>query len=698
MKSKTIIFIGILSILLFSNAIAEEKGLEGSITLTGTISNIAGNEAKFNEYRDIRDGFGLYSRFRLNYDKEKYFLNFKSDDIGYDTQRYRLEGGLWGKFKAYLDYNEIPHNFTFDARSFYSGIGSGSLTYPTHPPSTNILTWDDFDYSIERKRYGGGFTLDMLKPFFFDFSISREKRDGIYPIGAAGTSPGGIAIELPQPVDYTTDIIKLEGGYSKNPLFLSLSFQYSQFKNDENNLFFRNPATANTASATDFFTLPPDNDYYKIAFKGSYRLPLQSRVIVNLATSRAKSEETLFPYRGADVAGGRTSITLSDPEFEGKVDTRNYSFMLTSNPISFLDGKIFFKHYKKDNKSDEIITTDGASTYTNHIFEYKKNTYGAELGLRLPAKFYLSTGYSFVKTKREREDLPENKDDLFTVDLRWSGLDFMVAKVGYEGLYRDAKFRGSTDPNNIETYVRRFDAAAKNRNTYKASVDISPMESLNFGLGYQYKNTDYKDVILGLQDEKSNQFHIDGDYTIGKFMKIFSYFAFENIKSTQFQRQFTPTDSPNPATPPTSTAFNWDVKQKDREFDYGIGTEIYLIPKKLTLSFQHDYVRSNGSADLTYYLGAVALPAGRTQDNIDISDWDDYRLQSYLVKTTYNATKRLSFSIGYAYEKFKYNDAQNEGYQFVPATTGSNGAYLTGAYREPSYSASVIFLGASYKF
>lgn len=120
----------------------------------------------------------------------------------------------------------------------------------------------------------------------------------------------------------------------------------------------------------------------------------------------------------------------------------------------------------------------------------------------------------------------------------------------------------------------------------------------------------------------------------------------------------------------------------------------------MTLFFQHDYVRSNGSADFTYYLGAVALPAGRTQDNIDISNWDDYRLRAYLVRATYNLTKSLSFTVGGAYEKFRYKDVQVDGYQYVNTIpgTGTNSAYLTGAYKNPSYSGGVVFLGASYKF
>ncbi len=705
MQSKIIILVVVVSFLLSFTALAEEEGLieglEGSITLEGRIGNIAGDKAKFNEYRDIKDGFGLYSKIRLRYDTEKYFLNFKSNDIGYDTQSYRLDGGRWGKFKIYFDYHEIPHHFTFDARSFYAGVGGNILTYPTHPPSTHLSTWDDFDYSIERRHFGGGFKWEFFKPFFFDVSAFREEREGIFPVGVAGTTPGGIAIELPEPIDFTTNTIKLETGYTKNPLFLSLGLFFSQFENDHNTLFFRNPSTVNTASTMDAFTLPPDNQYYKLAFKGSLKLPLRSRFNMNLGFSRANSEADLFNSYVANVAGGRTGITISDLSFKGKMETQNYNFVFTSNPLSFLDGKIFYRHYRLDNKSDKIITMDDTDTFINHLFDYKKDKAGLELRFRLPMKLHLTGAYHHVRTEREREDIPKNKDNILSIDLRWAGIDFMIAKVGFEKLYRDAKFNTVRDPldfPNIETFLRRYDAAEQDRDTYKVSVDLSPIENLNFGIEYKHKEIDYKKTILGLQKEKRDGIDLDADYTAGKYARIFGYFLYERIKNSQFQRQFVPADSPNPVSPPTSSAFNWDVTQKDGEYDYGIGTEIFIIPNKLTLTLQHDYVRSNGSADFTYFLGANPLPAGRTQDNIDISDWDDYRLKSYMIKATYKATKRFSFSLGYAYEKFRYKDAQLDGYQFVPAISGTNGAYLTGAYKDPSYSGSIVFLGVSYKF
>jgi MtrB/PioB family decaheme-associated outer membrane protein len=693
---------GIILLLLSVNySLAAEKVIGADIELKGLLADVGGSEAKFNEYRDIRDG--LYGRFHLIYDSD-YFVGLRASDIGYDTQSYGLEGGKLGAFKYHFFYSEIPHNFTFGAKSFYSGIGTDSLTYPVHPPSTDVSIWSDFDYSLERESYGGGIRLDMIKPFYVDASFSREDRDGIKPTAAAGTSPGGIAIELPEPVDYKTDTLKLEAGYAKKPLFVSVSYLYSRFENENENLRFRNPATENTASATDVRTLPPDNNYYKLSLKGSVRLPMNTKFGLNIASSRTRSKTDLLDYYVDNVPGGVVPVTLSDKFFHGKIDTRNYGFVLTSTPLPFLDGKMFYQYYKKKNKSDEITADDGEEILINEPFGYTKDNYGMELGFRLPANLYLLTAYTHVNKERDREDVPENKDDIYSIDLKWSGPDFLTVKAGYEKMHRTADFHApgvsADDPEYIETFVRRFDVAAKDSDTYKASIDISPIENLSIGIGYRNKDADYDDVALGLRETKSDEFTVDADYTIGKLMTLTAYYDYEWIEYFQFQRQlpFNATSGFDPSTPATPTAFNWDSKQKDKSYDYGIGAEIYIIPKKLTVKLQHDYVRSNGNVDLTYHLGDNPLPAGRTQENIDISDWDDYRLRSYALKAVYNATKKLALSLGYIYEKFIFNDAQYEGYQFVPATSGTNGAFLTGAYKDQSYRADVVFFTVVYKF
>ena len=715
MDRTTLLLASIIGLLFLvpSASFCEDDQVSGEVTGTARLTDHTGNKAKLYEYDDDRDG--VYGGFRLHGEKDGHYIDAHAADIGYDTQQYRLEGGQWGSYRYDLRYQEIPHNFNFGAKSIYSGAGSTTLTYPTQPPGTDINTWSQFDYRLERDRFRGGIGLEKMKPYFFNVAVARETKKGIYPAGAAGTSPGGIAIELPRPVDTTADSLHVEAGYSQKPFFLSVNYLLGTFDNDTERLFFRNPATDNTASTMDTLTSSPDNRYWRLGLKGSVKLPLQSKLSVNLASSRTTSESSLLTSYVSDVTAaasnigvqGRTGILLSDATFNGKRDALNYDFVLVSTPLSQLDTKFFYRHYETKNKSDRITTTDSTespSSFTNDLFDYRKDRYGLELGFRLPAKFYLSTAYTYVQTKREREDIPKNDDNLVAVDLRWSGLDFMVARLGYERLTRSADFQppdvAPSDPQIIETWIRRFDAAGQNRDTFSAAFDFFPLEDLNFGVAFRWRETNYDDATLGLRESRGEGVNVDIQYQVAKQLKLYGSFDYERTKQVQFQRQlpFNATSGFDPSLPPTPTSFNWDATQIDHSYAYQLGADIYLVPGKWTLQLCHNYIKSNGSIDYTYLLGSNPLPAGRTQDNIDIYHWDDYSLRSYLVKLVYDATRNWSLYAGYVHEKYVYEDAQYDGYQFVPATVGTNGAYLSGAYQDPSYRADIVFFGVTYKY
>jgi MtrB/PioB family decaheme-associated outer membrane protein len=676
MKSRIIILVLIVSLISFSHAFSQDKAIEGEVSLRGVYIDVdaeEGGKAKFTEYRDLRGTGGIYGRGRLKWDTPEYILRFEVGDIAYDTQNYRLEGGMWGKFKFDLFYDEIPHNFTFGARTPFLGAGRDTLT---GAPNTNIDSWDTFDYSILRRQYGGGLKLNMIRPFFFNVSFQRENKEGIKPIGAAETTPGGIAFELPEPVEYVTNNLSVQAGYSKKPLFLALSYFYSDFNNSDTALNL--PANFDVPRA---LSLPPDNTYQKGALKGTVHLPFHSRFSTNMGLSRGRSDTSI--------------LSLISSDYTGKVDTQNYDFALTSNPIRFLDAKVYYKYYKRANKSDD------PTGVVDLFLDYSISTYGGELGLRLPAHLYLSSGYKYVRTKRDKqgetdpeEILPYDKDNIYSVELRWSGLDILSARVGYERLDRDADYQTVESEENP---AKRYYYASQNRDTFKAGVDLFPLERLNLGLEYQYKKIDYSDTTYGLESDRRHEIDISADYAIGKMAKVYGYGDYGWIRFNQAQHKI-------PLLPFSPTEGDWNAKQRDRSWGYGIGTEVFVIPKKLTLVFQHDYLKSNGSVDFTLdpalfdATNGIGAGTGANNENIDISRWDDYILYCFKTKAIYHFTESLVASVGYAYERFKYRDAQLDYYQFVPATAGTNGAYLTGAYKDQSYKANVVFGGITYKF
>ena len=702
MKMTTIMTVAALAMMaLCGTARGDDGKMTGEVTLTGVITDSKNQSAKFNEYRDIRDG--VYGSGSVRYDSPKQYFSLDAQDVGYGTQRYDLELGRWDVFKFRLNYDEIPHNFTYDARTFYEGAGTGNLSYRGAAPNTNPNGWGTFDYAEKRKNLGGMLKFDYLNPFYLDVSFDQQRKFGTYPLGIAGTSPGGIAVELPVNIDYTTNDFRVETGYVKKPFFLSAGYSFSQFRNGSGEQDFRNPATANTAAATDILYLPPDNNYYKLDFKGGVALPLQSKFNADISLARADSSTRLATSYVTDTTAlasnigirGLTGISVSSPYFNGKVDTDNYHLALTSNPLSFLNTKLSYKYYNTTNRSDVIRTVDGTTIQTNDLFDYRKNIYGAETGWALPAHLRFTAAYTFTKTERNRDDLPKNRDNLFDVGLKWSGLSFMTAKIGYERLDRAAEFAvPGVTTTSLEYWVRRFDAAPQVRNTYKTDVEFFPLDNLSFNLGYRHRNTRYTDTILGLTDSKSEIFNADIDWLVHKRVRLSGYFDFEQRVLNQFQRQTTVNN--DPATTPTSTSFNWTSSATENTFGYGISADIAIIPDKLTLKLSHNNVKSDGTVDYTYLLGLVPLPTGRNQDNIDLYARDTYRLNNYMAKLTYQVNKVLSVSATYAYEEYVYNDSQYDGYIYYISVT--QGGYLTGAYMDPSYHNNIVFLSMNLKF
>ena len=631
---------------------AAEAVFEGDVTAQGQLVHVNGNEAKFDEYSDTKDG--IYGALGLKYEKDNYFTRFNATDIGYDTQKYTLDGGMWGKLKYNLFYDEIPHNITYGAKTFFSGVGDSSLQIDRDP--NNVSTWHSFDYGTERKRYGGGIKLDLLKPFFLDISAQSEKKEGIKPAGGGGFDG---PFELPEPIDYRTDTFKIEAGFSDKPFFASLSYFYSKFENHNQNLDFINPNLGGSGlPGPDSITLPPDNDYHKVAFKGALFLPYSSKFSVNIGSARAESDGAANAIVGVDA-------------FTGKVDTDNMDLVLTSNPVSFLSGKLFYKYYDRKNKSEDVEDNLG----------WKDRSLGGQFVFKLPASFRLTAGYTKKRTEYEdRFDAIERTDNLYSAELAWSGLDFATFKVGYDKLHR-SNVRSGTDAEAEGDRFWRFDVAPADRDTFKASVDLFPVDNLSVTLGYKYKKTNYEDrdlagiTSLGLREDKRDEFFVDASYTLAKYAVLNGYLDYEKVRTDQVGFH--------------SSSNLWDLRQKEINCDYGIGTDINIIPKKLTLKLNYDYVRSDGSADFTF----ETLAAGVTNSNIDISNWGDYRTRIFRARAVYNVMKSLSVTAGYFYEQFKLEDIQLEDYQYIIGN-----ARLTGAYKDPNYNANVVFVALTYKF
>lgn len=569
--------IALLPIFWIAGAQAADE-VSGQVSVTGKSIKVDGNRAKFTEYGD-RDS-GVTGGVELKYDNDAAYINFNADEIGRDTQNLKVETGKYGKFKLDAFYNEIQHNFDFGAKTYYTGVGTNNLTaapYSSASLPTNATTWPStFDYTISRDQYGAGIKLDLLKPFFANFSISKEERKGLKATASYITS---VVTELPEPVDYTTNTFQAEIGYGKDPFFLSLSYLKSNFENANPYLYV---TSLNATNISEFITLPPNNDYSKFALKGRVKMPMSSTLAVNAAKSKAESEVTLDNAYNTNISStiasnARTNI-LSDNIFNGTVDTFSYGLTLTSNPVDFLDTKLFYSSYDKENKSDSInssVTTTASNglttsttSFSNHLFDYDKTSYGLEAGLKLSAQVKLMPYYKHVNIERHRGDLPETDDNIYGLDLKWNGLEWLTAKLGYERMNRDSQWEQLTTGitsstytiatgvttyststqdglNVIEPYIRRFDAGSQDRDTYKLALEFSPNDKLNVGLAFKHKKSDYEEVVYGVSKQSNNNVNLGADLTVNERFSLSGYLDYEVETIEQTQRRLSSVTATN---------------------------------------------------------------------------------------------------------------------------------------------------------
>ena len=352
----------------------------GALTVNGGIS-----EAKFREYKDLRNG--LYIN---NFDAQMenletaYFVEAIGGALGRQDQYVGFGFGRYNDWNVKSFYKEIGHVFTSNYRSLWSGVGTDNLTLNGLRPggTTNAATTDInignaalatpySTLSISRKK--GGVRADMKIWEYWNVfaSFTSEQRQGARPFGLVSGAGGGTGgVETPESIDYRTVDLLAGMQYADTLNSVNLTLSSSMFRNNintltiENPLFITPPAGAATTNGIALFPravfdLYPNNDFYNV--KGEYARALPTFYRGNftalVSTSRSRQNDSLIastPYAGAvvnGVAGGAwdTTSSLSKQTAGAKLDSTLVDLSLTLKPWSGWDIKSKIRYYETRN-------------------------------------------------------------------------------------------------------------------------------------------------------------------------------------------------------------------------------------------------------------------------------------------------------------------------------------------------------------
>ena len=98
--------------------------LSGTVDIGGQFSTIDGDDARFQRYRDARDG--LYSQFSLNRQGTSYLFAASASHPGYRDQRYNATVSS-RRLNVGFDWISIPLNYSYMTRKPYVTSGKSAI-------------------------------------------------------------------------------------------------------------------------------------------------------------------------------------------------------------------------------------------------------------------------------------------------------------------------------------------------------------------------------------------------------------------------------------------------------------------------------------------------------------------------------------------------------------------------------------------
>ena len=702
----------IANMLLLATAVyGADGGMEwsGSVSIGGQhVNDNARDPSKLREYRDLDSS--VLGGFEVRGRSNNYYLNGYGENVGRDDQYLDLRGGRYGTLKYRLYVDELRHNFGSGpgALSPYAGIGTPLITATF--PNANPATWNSFDHSYRRRDWGGMAEWQVASPWYIRGEANEVTRKGINVFaGAQGTSPGNGFVDLPSPIDYTTRNYTGEVGYSGSQGHVALNYLHSKFSNGNDVLRWSN----GFFGGLDTTILPPDNELNRISLNGNLRrLPGASTLAARVTYSRL-TNDVLMQQTMLSTGGVFRATNPSSPSFHGNLKNTTVALSLSSHPLDNLDTRVYYNYAKEDNDSTRMQFSPAAgsgltggsanplancnSTATNpcvpELFHYKKHNAGIEAGYRLTRANKLSAGFDYYDVDRERIDFHSNNDKKIFVEWKNSSLDAVTGRLKYQYMTRRSQYtanEAAVAANPIDAFVRRFDLANVDQNLVKIVVDATPLALLDLGFEAIYKKNDYKDTILGRTEDERQEYYASIAYGDPKSFRVLLFGDIELVQFDSFHR--VGTGNPNPATPPTATTYNWSARNRDRAWQWGLGTE-WLPVERLTLKGSLIWARTKGTTDFS------VQPGGAVGPFLPIPNFDNTRRTSLNLRAVYNYSRQWEFTGGYAYEKYRYSDIGYDNTRYVvPGGTAAQNAYVTGQFSFQPYTANIFYAVAKYKF
>lgn len=715
--------------------------------------------AKFNEYRDIPQGFFIQN-FEVdlhNLFDNRFFFNFQGRDTRENDQTYLLGLGAYRKYHLDLRWDQTPHVFTTTGKSFFVELNPGVFTVPgplrtllelpvpapvPPPPAQQRQALLEsalqgarlLDLSLRRDSATGTFSYMPASNWDIGLQYSREKQVGYRPFGT--TFYFTFSNELPEPIDYRNHRVKVGTEYANKTGGFQFDYSSSLFNNQVSTLIWDNPFRI-----TDVVDGPklgrldsyPDNSAHNVSFAGAVNIPRSTRLMASIVPGWMRQNDAFLPFTINTAVPAcapnftfpalpRPAATLCVPgslpatSLDGKKRTLAMNYRLASRAIPAVPLTFRYRSYDYNNDSRSLIFDDyvagdmhvSGNARRNLPFAYNRKSLGLDAAVEFFQKSSASFLYEWERFDREHRDLEQSNEHTLGAKFDLNPLDWLLLRASYKHSDRDAEhyeaqeesFPLGEGPFGLGQIhgLRKFDEAARKRHRVEALLQIDPLETFGFAASYGTTQDDFEESEYGLQKDINYNYSFEVTFNPHSALSFFAEYTREKYKYRQRSRQRTPASATAAAN--DSPNNDWESVRRDLVDTWAAGWDGNVNDKAL---FNLFYSLSTAKNKLfTRALGTPGAPGTPTFLPTSATDYPDTsnRWHQVVASIKFPLAGRITPKLEYRYEKYDRVDFALENvvqYSILDVSL-VNSIFLGVGADVPGYDAHIISASLEYRF
>lgn len=603
----------------------------GQIDFGGRFTGVSGDDARYQRFRDLRDGAYLdvpiYHR-----ETDTWWMTLTVQNLGYRDQRYALTAARPGKIKVKFLYDQIPTFISHDTRTpylvrprdngFFDDFG-GTFPLPDevqarieNNPSLARQEIESlataFPSRIRRDSLGFDVAFDINERWQGKVKYLNTKKEGNIPWGASFGF--NLPIEIPLPIDTRTNDFGASVEWTNQRGMFRVGYDGSWFDQNVPVYIWDNPLRITDRTYASAYspgdgtsrgrgTQWPSNSLYYFNVAGAYRLPSRSNLNGTISLGRASQNEPLVPYTiNTAIPPLNDLSSLDRTTAEAKADVAAATLNFVTRPLRNFDFNARYRFARYDNNTphferhqyvrfDQVAEEGGSPEfhgYTRNYFDVD----AAYTGIRYTA---LRIGYGYYGADYTQRVYFQSNDNTFRASVDTIGNQYISFRSLYEHTQRrgDGFHAAALEEAGEQPGLRHYDVANRDRDRFMIVSNLTPRADVGVNATIAWTKDSYRNPeqpvqdTFGLLDYKSQTYGIGVDYLPGQTLGVGLSYNYDKIDGLSQSRNSGATLSVNPAS-------NWTTDEDQKGHSVLAYLDLLRLIENTEMRFSYNYSKYNG--------------------------------------------------------------------------------------------------------